>query len=430
MKMIKKILFIVFLILISISIDKILGYESDIIIRAFDYEIMTKVGFLVFLATAFILLCYLIFYLFSIIFYPNLKKYKKNEKKHNQQFKDYIELITEGFILKSTKNTKEAFNKLKKANKIFKNTNLSKLLESQIYYASGDFDKSEKIFKEIKNKNINLDLVALSGKLKMAKKQDNTEDMQKYAENIIAMDPTNRNALKYLYTIYISKKEWEKANNILNVSLQIGVIDKSKSKDSILFLYTALGKYYYDNQEFFNAKKFLKKAYKIDYTYIQATILLVETYIALGKKSKAIDIIKKAWKVNTNPKLADLYLSLISIKDLETLKPYKTLYNLNSRSFESNLLMSKIYLKQKLYSKARKYAKIAEEENETKELYEVMLQIEQEDNGSSALINNLKQKILKLKNSCWKCSICNREYIKWQPECNNCSGIDTLRWKE
>ena len=111
------------------SIDKILGYETDIIIRAFDYEIMTKVGFLVFLATAFILLCYLIFYLFSIIFYPNLKKYKKNEKKHNQQFKDYIELITEGFILKSTKNTKEAFNKLKKANKIFKNTNLSKLLE-------------------------------------------------------------------------------------------------------------------------------------------------------------------------------------------------------------------------------------------------------------------------------------------------------------
>ena len=100
MKMIKKILFIVFLILISISIDKILGYESDVIIRAFDYEIMTKVGFLVFLATAFILLCYLIFYLFSIVFYPNLKKYKKNEKKHNQQFKDYIELITEGFILK------------------------------------------------------------------------------------------------------------------------------------------------------------------------------------------------------------------------------------------------------------------------------------------------------------------------------------------
>lgn len=428
--MIKKILFIIFIVFISILIDKVLSHEGDIIIQAFNYEISTTAGFLMFLATTLILLCYLSFYLLTIIFYPNLKKYKKIEKKNNQKFQDYIELMTEGFILKSTKNIKEALKKLKQANKLFNNTNLAKLLESQIYYTTGDFDKSEMKFKEIKSVNINVDLLSLSNKLRVAKQEHNIQDIEKCAEKIIKIEPINREALQSLYDVYLWQKKWEQANKILNILLSTGIYTESKNKENILFLYSALGKYYYDNQDFCNAKKVLRKAYKLDSTNIQSIILLVETYIALCKKVKAIDIIKKTWKYNSNPRLAELYLSLMSVKELNTIKPYKTLYNLNTKSFESNLLMARIYLKQKVYSKARKYAKLAEEVNETKELYEVILQVEKEDNGSSALINNLKQRILTLKNPCWKCNICNREYLKWQPECNNCGSLDSLKWKE
>lgn len=428
--MIRKILFIIFIVFISMLIDRILSHDSDIIIQAFGYEVITTIGFVVFLAVTFILVCYFSFYLLNIIFYPNLKKYKNKEDKNNKKFKEYLDLITEGFILKSTKNTKDALKKLKQANKLFNNTNLAKLLESQIYYKNGDFEKSEAKFKEIKSNNINVDLLSLSNKLRVAKQNNNIQDVEKYAENIIKIEPINRDALQSLYNIYLYQREWEKASKILDILLESNIFGENKDKERLLFFYTALGKYYYDNQEFFKAKKALRKVYKMDSCYIQAVILLIKTYIALGKKNKAIDIIKKTWKYDTNPRLADLYLSLMSIKEIESLKPYKTLYNLNTKSFESNLLMAKIYLKQKIYSKARKYAKLAEEINETKELYEIILQIEKEDNGSSALINNLKQKILTLKNSCWKCNICNREYLKWQPECNNCGTLDSLKWKE
>lgn len=428
--MIKKILFIAFILFISISIDKILSFDSEVIIKTTDYEIITSIGFLLFLTASIILLCYFCFYILNTIFYPNLNKYKKKQAKCEQKFNEYINLITEGFIFKATKNTKEAFSRLKKANKIFQETNLSKLLESQIFYTKGDFDKSEKKFKEIKNKAINLDFITLTEKLKSAKNNNDLEKIQEYAEKIIKMEPTNSDALNSLLYSYTKQKEWEKANKILDISLKIGLITETKSKEHVLFLYTALGKYYYDNQEFFKAKTVLRKAYKIDAYYIQATILLIETYITLGKRLKAIDLIKKTWKNNPNPKLATLYFSLLSTKEADSIKPYKILYSLNTKSFEGNLFMAMGYLKEKIYSKARKYAKLAGEINETKTLYEVILQIEQEDGGSSAIISNIKQKLLKLKDSCWKCSICNREYIKWQPECNNCGSLDSLKWKE
>ena len=59
-----------------------------------------------------------------------------------------------------------------------------------------------------------------------------------------------------------------------------------------------------------------------------------------------------------------------------------------------------------------------------------MLKIEQEDNGSSAVIANLKQKINDSKNSTWKCSICGKEYSEWQPNCEKCGNVDKIEWYE
>ena len=86
--MIKKILFIIFIVFVSMLIDKVLSHEGDIIIQAFNYEISTTVGFTIFLLIAFILLCYLSFYLLTIIFYPNLKKYKNIKIKIIKNFKN------------------------------------------------------------------------------------------------------------------------------------------------------------------------------------------------------------------------------------------------------------------------------------------------------------------------------------------------------
>ena len=428
--MIKKILFIAFIIFLSILISNLLAYNSEVIVNFFDYQITTKTSFLMFLLIIFVLILYLLTYLSIAILYPNANYYKKNEKKFQKRFNQYLELITEAFIYKSARNIKESFKKLKKANKIFKETNLSKLLESQLYYLKKEYQKSEESFNEIKNTNLNLNLINLKINLEKAKKVNDIDKIKEYSEQILKIEPINKASLECIFDIYINNKEWEKAYEILQRALKSKIFDKDKIQNKILFVYTALGKKYYDNQKFMDAKYVLRLAYKSNSNYVQTVILLIQTYIALGKKSKALEIIKKTWKHNTNPKLAELYFSLLTEKEEKSIKSAEILYKLNSKSYESNLILARAYYQNEIYSKARKYAKMAEEVNETKSLYELMLKIEQEDNGSSALINNLKNKILTLKNSCWKCNICKREYINWQPECNNCKSLNSLEWAE
>lgn len=428
--MIKKIFFIIFFICLSIFVSQLLNYSGEIIITALDYQISTTTSFVILLSSGLILSIILIFYILFSILSPNVRKIEKNRRKLEKKFDQYLSLITEGLIYKNVKNSKEAWAKLKKANKIFKETNLSKFLESQIFYIDGKYQKSEVSFKDIKDTNLNLDLLNLKNGLNQAKKTDDKANIEKYAVQILKIEPIDREALNTLLNIYIFNKNWVEAENILKKGLKSKIFSEEDNKEQILFVYTALAKQYFDNQQFSEAKTILRKVYYINPKYIQAIILLVETYIAMGKNTKALTIIMRTWKHTPNLKLADLYFSLQKDRDRDSIKTALRLYRLNAKSFESNFVLANAFYKNQIYSKARKYAKIADDIAETKYLYELMLKIEQEDNGSSAIINILKNKVLLLKNPSWKCSICKREYYNWQPECNNCKSLNTLKWSK
>ena len=426
----KKIIFIVFIVFLSIIVNNILDYNSQVIINFSDYQIITTSSFLLFIFISIVFSLYVVLYITTLIFYPNVNNYRKKCKNLEKNFNKYIELISEAFIYKSARNLTMATLQLKKANKIFQNTNLSKLLETQIYYLNGDYIKSEKCFKEIKDYKLNVDLLNLRINLEQAKKENNQEKMQKYAEELIKIEPINKTASEILLNIYINNKQWNNAYDIINFGLKSKIFTIEKIEDKILFVFTSFGKQSYDNGNFILAKHVLRTVYKIDKNYIQCVILLVKTYIALGKILKAIQIIKKTWSYNTNPYLLRIYLSLLNDKDRKSIKTAENLYKINSKSYESNLFLAKTYLNNQLYSQARKYAKHAEAINETKSLYEIMLKIEQEDNGSSAVIANLKQKINDSKNSTWKCSVCGKEYSEWQPNCEKCGNVDKIEWYE
>jgi len=428
--MLKRILFITFIIFLSIFISDLLAYNSEVVINFSDYQIITTTGFLIFLLTVFILSLYIVLYFIIAMFYPNIDRYRKKGKKLQESFNQYIGLMTEAFICKSAGEIDKAFIKLKKANGLFGETNLSKLLESQLYYLQCDYRKSEESFKRIQNMRLNLNLLNLKMDLEQVRKIGDYSRIKSCAEEILKIEPINKSSLESLFQIYVNNREWEKAYNILQIALKARVFEQNKMQGDILFVYAALGKMDYDNHEFIKAKRVLRQAYKLNPNHIQTTILLIKTYIALGKKSKALNLIRKIWKYNTNPKLAELYFSLLSDREKKSIKAAESLYRINPKSYESNLILARAYIDNEIYSKARRYLKVADTINETKYLYELMLKMEQADNGSSTIINNLKNKILALKNSCWKCSVCKREYTDWQPECDNCKTLNSLEWSE
>jgi len=429
--MIRKIFFITFIIFISIMMSGTFVHDIDVIININDYQISTTTNFIIFLSIIIVATLYLIFRVIDILFYPNINKYKKQIKKLEKKFDEYNNFITEGFIYNNINDFDKVLNKLKKANKIIRFTNLSKFLESEIYREKGNFKKSEIIFKSIKGLDINLNLIDLKLNFKEAKFEGNQDEVEKLSYEILNIEPSNSDCVNSLLNIYKNKCDWINANKILELGIKLKIIDANKQKDLCTFLYSALGKQYYDNQDFNNAKHVLKKAYILDINNIESDLLLAKTYISLDKKQKAVKIITNSWAATGNPKLAELYNNLNNGNETEISRSVaKKLYKLNSKSYEGNLVMANAYFKEELYDKARKYVKLAENISANREVYELMLKIEQSDEGSSAMIANLKNKILMAKKSCWKCHICKREYYNWQPQCNNCKTLDSITWTE
>ena len=422
--MFKKILLALFIIFIALCINVILTFNSEIVINYLDFQVNTTTGFLIFLLTALVVAIYLVFYIFTSLF--NLHIFSKYQKQTDKKFKKYLKYITETLIYKKINNLDKAFTKLREANKYYSNADLSNLIESQLYFMKKNYVKSEEIFNKIKNNDLNLNLLHLEINLAETLQSNQEDKMLEYAEEIIKIEPVNANALNILLKLYIKNRKWLEAYTILERGLKAKVFNKHHYKDQILFISATVAQYYYDKKEYDKAKDILKPAYKLDSSYLPTALLLINIYNILGRNAKALRLIKKTWKQNTNKDLAELYFSLFTQKERDSIDVVMKLYKLNPKSYYSNYLLAKAYYNEEIYSKAREYAKNAESIAETKSLYQLMLDIEIKDSGSSALINNLKNKIL---NSCdysWECKICKTEYANWQVECHNCHNINTI----
>lgn len=427
--MIKKIFFALFLLLISLGISYLLILDFPVILNINNYELSTDSRFLIFALAILFSFVYLTFFIITTLFYPNIKKYKKRLVKLEKKYDDYINLITKALIYLHIDDNQRSSEELKSARRLFRDNNLNYLLESDIYYNEKKYIESEETFFKITDLNLNKEILDLKIKLNEAVKNKDDKKTQEYALKIIELEPTNKLSIKELLRIYIDENDWINSEKILQLGLKSKIFTTTKSRGIIVFVLTALGKCYYDNNEFFKAKKPLRQAYKTYSKNLATNILLAKTYAALDKKLKAIDLIKKSWSYETNPKLAEIYFSLFSKKDANKLSTIEKLYKKNTKSFDSNYLMAKYYLKHEMFIKARQYAKIAENIEESSDIYELMLEIEKNDCGSSAIVANLKNKILNSKKRSWRCTICKRKYVNWEPRCMNCGFHDCIIWE-
>lgn len=212
--MIKKIFFVAFILFIAVLVSYVLSFDGGVTINFLDYEIISDVGFLLFLFVAFFFSLYLFIYILSSLFYPNINKYKKNEKKLRENIFKYLDFITESLVYKNIQNIKMARKKLKMANKLFKNSNLSSFVESQIYCIERDYDKSDEEFKKINISTLNSNLLSLKISLERAKEGNDFSNIEKIAISILEIEPLDVGSLKILYKMYKKLTDWSRALDI------------------------------------------------------------------------------------------------------------------------------------------------------------------------------------------------------------------------
>ncbi|MDR2526542.1 MAG: hypothetical protein LBC92_01560 [Rickettsiales bacterium] len=354
--------------------------NGRVVVDFTNYQLITTTNFIICFIILVCLFFYSIFKIRRFIFRPeNLQK----------KFNNYVEYITKGLIYSKLQRYEEADKNLNKGKKIY-NNNLTKYLEYLILNKQGKYDMANRVFNEISIKDFYNELMKLKLDYVNAKENNNTEAVEKTARHILEIEPKNSSVIKKLLSIYISRSDWQKANDVLNLGLKVKVFNQKSGE--FFLVNKKIGEEYYDKNCFDKAREFLENAYKNNKTENDISFALAKTYLVLGERSKALKVIESVWKYAPNKELLDLYF-LINNNQSNKVKIVSRLIKINSKTFYSYYAVALASYQDRQYEKARKNLKIAEKINPDKIIYELLLKVETETGANTTAINLLKNKI-------------------------------------
>ncbi|MDR3290364.1 MAG: hypothetical protein LBT02_03730 [Rickettsiales bacterium] len=378
--MIKKISFVLLAIIFAIIINWFRLNGGDVTIEFTNFQIITSTNFVICLVIA-VCILYNIFYKFKVfIFKPeNLKRKVEN----------YTDLVVKTLFYISTKDFNEANRMQKKCSKIF-NNNLSKYLEYKISTKQKKYTEADRFLKEIQIKDLENNVFNIKLEYEKAKENIDMDAIEKSANKLLIYDPKNNEAIFDLLKIYIKKENWIKANEMFHEALKLKLV--KRDANDFFIISENLGKFYYDKNDYIDAKEILRDAFDVDASKINISFLLAKIYLILDRTNKAEKIVLTTWKYTSNKELLDLYYAINENK-ISSIKIAEKLVKSNANNFESQYSIARAYYYNKQYDKAREISKLAEKISPKKAIYELMLKIEEESSKNAAIINLIKSRI-------------------------------------
>jgi len=427
--MIKKFFSLLFLILIVGLVVISVMYNGDITVNWLDYQVKTSTT--VFFISFILIIIFILSLsrMINAILSPNVKR---RERKIKRIYNNHLRALAEGFIYMILGDYKQSEKKYRESITYIKDSVLSDLLKAKILHQEKKYVESAKIFNKIQIPNIDTNFIALKLKFHNARQMNDQDAIKKYAEQILLIKPNDEKAIVELFKVYKKEKNWERTEEFLNQAIKLKLLNTEDNQREIAFIYTSIARNNFQKGNYKNAIKYTKQVYKTLPNFLPANLLMSEAYLKLNKNRKALATIRKAWKIRAHPKLSELYLDIYKNKrDEAKFRVAKKLYKTNSNDFASNMFLAKVAFETGRNLDARKYAKKALLLSPNKEIYQLLLDIENKENKNSSLAKSLKSKIkTAIKGFSWKCHKCKKEHDEWAHECVDCKELDKIEWIE
>lgn len=232
----KKILYLFYIIVISLVCSYLIKFDSKVIINVYNYEFITSVKFIFIAFIIFLILNNLLINIIDIIFSTSKSKYTRKINQVEKKYNNYINTISDGFLYLLNNNVKLAEKSLHKANKIIKHNDLSSVLETQIAYNQDKHEKVGNMFNLMKSSLVNKEYVINTMLLKQAIRENNNQNIIEYANKVLEHIANDSQALTSLYFAYKNNQEWKKCKQLLKTIKKENIFDKNdlKSEQEII----------------------------------------------------------------------------------------------------------------------------------------------------------------------------------------------------
>ena len=375
----KKLQFIISLLVLSFVLSIVLKFDSEVIIYAGNYEIFTNTKFLFFIFSCVTKILFLIISIYYILTNTSASKIIRKVKKEKNKYDSYLDSLNNAITYGILGNLDEANKYLIKADKII-NNKLTNTVRSQIFLQENNDLKSNK----------NGELINNSISLSKSICENNIENMEKYANKILNIQKNNSQCLNILYNINKNNCNWEECLRLLkNLKKQFS---KNNFNRELVLIYGNLAEKYFIEKQYNNSLTYSLKVFNIDKFSLKNNTILIQSLNYLNNKKLCI-YVQKIWKYTPDKNIGLIYIN----KQKNKIKAIKKLYKINKNDIKSIVFYCNVLIQEKsvdlinddIVNELRKY--------NYKEVYEILLKIEEKEKANSLLINNLKERVLNSK---------------------------------
>ena len=348
----------------------------------------------------------------------------------NRERKGY-EALSEGMMALASGEGRLAMAKASRAEKFLERPELTNLLTAQAAELAGDRKTAEETYRKLLEDD-KTRFVGVRGIMKQKLEDGDTDTALLLAEKAFAIKPKHVETQDTLLRLQAEKSDWKGARQTLTAKLKTGQLPRNvhKRRDAVLALSEAKG--IFEDGQTPEAQEAAIEANRMSPDLIPAAVMAAESYIEKGNARAAARVLKKAWEVSPHPDLAAAFAAIAPDEDAAArVKRFRALTRLQPDHPETKMLLAELQIANEDFPEARRTIKELVAEAPTARSLTIMAAIERGEGSNDAVVRGWLAKALTApRGPQWICDNCQHIHNAWEPVCANCSGFDTLSWRE
>jgi len=340
-----------------------------------------------------------------------------------------LEALTEGFVALASGEGDRAVTKGRKAERLLENRTLSNLLIAQGAQSKGNTPLAEEYYRRLLEED-RTRFIGAQGLLGQKLAAGDDEKARKLAEKSLLMKPDHAPTQDALLRLQHKSGDWQGARRTLAETKRTGRMpgDVYRRRDAVLALQQAQAMEAEGRLE--PAYDLALEAHSASPGLVPAAVMAARAQIARGSARAAARIIKKAWKLQPHPELAQAFAE---IEPLETpaarAKRFEKLLTLVEHD-EASLTRAELLIAAEDFPAARRAVGTLHATAPSQRVMTIMAAIERGEGSDDSVVRGwLARALTAPRGPRWVCDKCQHIHARWVPICENCDAFDTLSWR-
>lgn len=273
-------------------------------------------------------------------------------------------------------------------------------------------------------------MLAASALSHLAQREHRPLEALQFAQTAYDMHPSHGPNLENLFKLSLENEQWEPALLMLEKSRRRSYLSKSQARHLEALLYWQQAAALSRAGEKMGSELLIHQAFTSDPSFVPAALEHAIRQINDGQRRGAEATLKRAWKYQPHPTLAELFLELHATDTPAKLtKALQSFTRTQPRHIESILLRSSAAQMLKQWDAARIEIEHALTFSEEARLYRHLADIERGAGQTQAAQQALEQASVAKRDAGWVCDECAEVAQNWQLECPACGSFDRLHWR-